>query len=67
MIGMSLSNDGTAADYITDKDSWAFCLPEADKTVIFHNAKFDLGVLERAGLPLPALWEGTLIAAPLLG
>ncbi len=66
MIGLSLSRDGQAADYVTDTEAWALMLPESDETVIFHNAKFDLGVVERAGLPTPAQWEDTLIAAHLL-
>jgi len=66
MIGLSFSYDGQAADYVTDSEAWALMLPESDETVIFHNAKFDLGVLERAGLPTPAQWEDTLIAAHLL-
>ncbi|MGH9755241.1 MAG: DNA polymerase [Blastocatellia bacterium] len=41
-------------------------MPEPDQTVVFHNAKFDLGVLNRTGLPEPAQWEDTLIAAHLL-
>ncbi len=66
MIGMSLSYDGQATDYSTDKDSWNFLLPDDEQTVIFHNAKFDFGVLERAGLPVPRAFEDTLIAAHLL-
>ncbi len=31
-----------------------------------HNAKFDLGVLARTGLPLPEKWEDTMLAAHLL-
>ena len=41
-------------------------MPEPEQTVLFHNSKFDLGVLARTGLPLPATWEDTLIAAHLL-
>jgi DNA polymerase I-like protein with 3'-5' exonuclease and polymerase domains len=66
MIGLSLSYDGAAADYVTDTEAWPMHMPEHEETVIFHNAKFDLGVLERAGLPLPAQWEDTLIAVHLL-
>ncbi|MCA1626347.1 MAG: hypothetical protein LC742_00035 [Acidobacteria bacterium] len=66
MIGLSLSYDGQAADYVTDSEAWPVMMPESDQRVIFHNAKFDLGVLERAGLPLPAQFEDTLIAAHLL-
>lgn len=66
MIGMSLSQDGASADYLTDKESWAFLMPESDQTVIFHNAKFDFGVLRRAGLPVPHSFEDTLIASHLL-
>jgi DNA polymerase I-like protein with 3'-5' exonuclease and polymerase domains len=66
MIGLSLSYDGAAAEYVTDTEAWPMLMPEQEETVIFHNAKFDLGVLERAGLPLPAQREDTLIAAHLL-
>ncbi len=66
MIGLSFSYDGQAADYVTDSEAWPMMMPEADETVIFHNAKFDLRVLADAGLPLPAQWEDTLIAAHLL-
>jgi DNA polymerase I-like protein with 3'-5' exonuclease and polymerase domains len=66
MIGMSLSYDGQLADYSTDKDSWNFLMPDIEQTVIFHNAKFDFGVLQRAGLPVPRLFEDTLVAAHLL-
>ncbi len=55
-----------AAEYVTDAGAWPMMLPEPEETVIFHNAKFDLGVLERAGLPLPSQFEDTLIAAHLL-
>jgi len=41
-------------------------MPEPDETVIMHNAKFDLGVLRRTGLPEPERWEDTMIAAHLL-
>jgi DNA polymerase-1 len=66
MIGMSLSYDGQKADYETDKESWAFLMPDDEQTVIFHNAKFDFGVLHRAGLPVPKKFEDTLIASHLL-
>jgi DNA polymerase-1 len=66
MIGLAVSHDGAEADYVTDADAWAFLLPEPEQTVVFHNAKFDLAVLERTGLPLPSQWEDTLIAAHLL-
>ena len=66
MIGMSLSSDGEQADYITDRDAWAFVMPEPEQPVVMHNAKFDLGVLGRTGLPLPERWEDTLIASHLL-
>jgi DNA polymerase I-like protein with 3'-5' exonuclease and polymerase domains len=66
MIGMSLSYDGQKADYETDKKSWAFLMPDGEQTVIFHNAKFDFGVLHRAGLPVPKKFEDTLIASHLL-
>ncbi len=66
MIGLSLSYDGQKADYSTDKDSWNFLMPDTEQTVIFHNAKFDFGVLRRAGLPVPEKFEDTLIAAHLL-
>lgn len=66
MIGISLSYDGQAADYSTDKESWNFLLPDDEQTVILHNAKFDFGVLQRAGLPIPKKFEDTIIAAHLL-
>jgi DNA polymerase I-like protein with 3'-5' exonuclease and polymerase domains len=66
MIGMSLSYDGQDADYSTDKESWNFLMPDTEQTVVFHNAKFDFGVLHRAGLPVPEKFEDTLIAAHLL-
>lgn len=67
MIGLSLTWDGAEkTDYVTDPEAWPFFMPEPDQTVIFHNAKFDLGVLERTGLTAPAKWEDTLIAAHLL-
>lgn len=66
MIGMSLSYDGDQADYITDREAWPLMMPEPEQTVIFHNAKFDLGALGRAGLPTPEKWDDTLIAAHLI-
>jgi DNA polymerase I-like protein with 3'-5' exonuclease and polymerase domains len=66
MIGMSLSYDGQNADYETDKESWNFLMPDGEQTVVFHNAKFDIGVLRRAGLPVPTKFDDTLIAAHLL-
>lgn len=64
MIGLALCYDGERADYVTDSSMWPLMMP--DQKVVFHNAKFDLGVLERAGLPVPSEWEDTLIAAHLL-
>jgi DNA polymerase I-like protein with 3'-5' exonuclease and polymerase domains len=66
MIGLALSYDGQRADYVTDPTRWPRMMPGRDQTVIFHNAKFDLGVLDRAGLMRPERWEDTLIAAHLL-
>ena len=66
MIGLALCYDGQRADYETDAAAWPLLMPEPEQTVIFHNAKFDLGVLERACLPLPDRWEDTIIAAHLL-
>ncbi|MEJ7863200.1 MAG: DNA polymerase, partial [Pyrinomonadaceae bacterium] len=66
MIGMSLSYDGQDADYSTDQESWNFLMPDGEQTVVFHNAKFDFGVLHRSGLPVPTKFEDTLIAAHLL-
>lgn len=66
MIGLALCYDGERADYHTDVASWAVMIPEPEQTVIFHNAKFDLGVLERAGLPLSERFEDTMIASHLL-
>ena len=67
MIGLALSYDGEErTSYTTDASAWPLLLPEPDQTVVFHNAKFDLGVLKRTGLPTPEKWEDTLIAAHLL-
>ncbi|KAF0240018.1 MAG: DNA polymerase I, partial [bacterium] len=66
MVGLSLSYDGEQADYETDPKAWPLLVPEPEQTVIFHNAKFDLGVLNRANLPIPKYFEDTLIAAHLL-
>jgi DNA polymerase I-like protein with 3'-5' exonuclease and polymerase domains len=66
MIGLALSSNGEDAEYVTDAKAWTWLMPEPEQTVIFHNAKFDLSVLNRTGLPLPEKWEDTLIAAHLL-
>ncbi|HKQ92597.1 MAG TPA: DNA polymerase, partial [Blastocatellia bacterium] len=67
MIGLALSFDGAGkTDYMTTPEAWPLLMPESDQTVIFHNAKFDLGVLKRTGLPAPIAWEDTLIASHLL-
>jgi DNA polymerase-1 len=66
MIGVSLSQDGVIADYFTDKKSWSLMMPDDEQTVVLHNAKFDFGVLHRAGLPVPKKFEDTLIASHLL-
>lgn len=66
MIGMSLSYDGENADYHSEPESWPLFLPEQSDTIIFHNAKFDIGVLQRSGLRVPARFEDTLIAARLI-
>jgi DNA polymerase I-like protein with 3'-5' exonuclease and polymerase domains len=66
MIGMSLSYDGQDAEYETDKEAWNFLMPDGEQTVVFHNAKFDFGVLHRAGLPVPTKFEDTIIASQLL-
>jgi len=67
MIGLALSYDGGGkTSYDTDREAWPMLMPEPEQTVIFHNAKFDMGVLSRTGLPLPEKWEDTLIAAHLL-
>jgi DNA polymerase I-like protein with 3'-5' exonuclease and polymerase domains len=66
MIGMSLSSDGQNAEYETDKEAWNFLMPDGEQTVVFHNAKFDFGVLHRAGLPVPTKFEDTIIASQLL-
>lgn len=67
MIGLALSYDGEEqTSYTTDKEAWPMMAPDPDLTVIMHNAKFDLGVLERTELPLPEKWEDTMIAAHLL-
>lgn len=67
MIGLALSYDGEGqTSYTPDREAWPMMLPEPEQTVVMHNAKFDLGVLERTGLPLPENWEDTMIAAHLL-
>lgn len=67
MVGLALSFDGLEnTSYSTDRDAWSLLMPEPEQTVIFHNAKFDLAVLERSGLSRPTKWEDTLIAAHLL-
>jgi DNA polymerase I-like protein with 3'-5' exonuclease and polymerase domains len=67
MIGLALSFDGEGkTDYVTDPEAWPMLMPEPETVVVMHNAKFDLGVLNRTGLPVPARWEDTLIAAHLL-
>lgn len=67
MIGLALSYDGEGkTSYTPDREAWPMMLPEPEQTVVMHNAKFDLAVLERSGLPLPAAWEDTMIAAHLL-
>src|SRR5262249_13139806 len=67
MIGLALSYDGAQkTDYVTDPDAWPMLMPESDHTIVMHNGKFDLGVLQRTGLPSPERWEDTLIAAHLI-
>lgn len=66
LLGLSLCYDGKRADYETNQDAWPLLMPEPEQTVVFHNSKFDLSVLERSGLPQPPSWEDTLIAAHLL-
>lgn len=67
MIGLALSYDGEGqTSYTPDREAWPLLLPEPEQTVVMHNAKFDLAVLERSGLPLPEVWEDTMIAAHLL-
>ncbi|MBL8189230.1 MAG: hypothetical protein JNK38_14575 [Acidobacteria bacterium] len=67
MIGLALSYDGGGqTSYTPDCEAWPLLMPEPEQTVVMHNAKFDLAVLERSGLPLPATWEDTMIAAHLL-
>jgi DNA polymerase I-like protein with 3'-5' exonuclease and polymerase domains len=66
MIGLALCYDGERADYETDAEAWPLLMPEPEQTVLMHNAKFDLGVLRRTGLPLPERWEDNLIASHLL-
>ena len=41
-------------------------MPEPEMVTVMHNAKFDLSVLKRTGLPLPEKWECTKIASHLL-
>src|SRR5262249_8798033 len=52
--------------YTADQEAWGLLMPEDDRVVVFHNAKFDLGVLKRTGLPAPGQWEDSLIAAHLI-
>lgn len=66
MIGMSFTYDGEEANYVTNPDEWLEYSPGPENIVIFHNAKFDLAVLARAGLPLPIDWEDTMIASHLI-
>lgn len=67
MIGLALSFDGEGqTSYTTDREAWPLLMPEPEQTVVMHNAKFDLGVLQRTGLPLPERWQDTMIAAHLL-
>ncbi|MCI0389108.1 MAG: DNA polymerase [Acidobacteria bacterium] len=67
MIGLALSyNSDDRTSYTTERGGWRFLMPESRQTVVFHNAKFDLGVLKRAGLPSPEKWEDTMIAAHLI-
>jgi DNA polymerase-1 len=67
MIGLALSYDGAErTSYTTKAGAWAMLMPEPDMVTVMHNAKFDLSVLKRTGLPLPEKWECTLIASHLL-
>lgn len=66
MIGLSLSYDGEQAYYETNPNAWPLLMPESEQTAIFHNAKFDFGVFDRANLPRPQHWEDTFIASSLL-
>lgn len=65
MRGLSVSPNGADAAYITAPEDWQKHVPEG-KTWIFHNAKFDLPVLNRAGVNGIRRFEDTLIAAHLL-
>ena len=52
MIGLALSYDGAErASYTTDAGAWAMLMPEAEMVTVMRNAKFDLYVLNRTGLP----------------
>jgi DNA polymerase-1 len=66
MRGLSVSPNGEDAAYFTDPTEWATHTDLKDKTWIFHNAKFDIPVLERHGLTNFFNFEDTLIAAHLL-
>jgi len=39
----------------------------AGKIVVFHNAKYDLKMLENEGFPLPEKWEDTMLMSYLCG
>jgi DNA polymerase-1 len=66
MRGLALSYDGKKADYVVDPEAWPMLMPDPALPVVMHNAKFDLAVLDRTGLPKPDKWEDTLIAARLI-
>ena len=67
MIGLALSYDGAErTTYTTEAEAWALLMPEPEMVTVMHNAKFDLSVLKRTGLPLPENWECTKIASHLL-
>jgi len=67
MIGLAITYDGAEkTDYVKDTAAWPMLMPEPETVVVMHNAKFDLRVLKRTGLPSPEKWEDTMIAAHLI-
>jgi len=64
LIGVSVSPDGQNGLFIRPEDISK--INYFDKRVVFHNAKFDLKVLQHNGLPVPNNYEDTMIMAFLL-
>lgn len=66
MIGLAKAENTETPEYVTDVEKWELMVPRAGQKAVFHNAQFDLAVLQRSGLPAPTDFEDTLIAARLL-